>query len=136
MKHGLARRETVDTEMHNSGEKRKTFVYTKKRGYDVTRDPHLNKVSTHDRAFLACCVNKLADAFEDCRNFYRCHVFQEFCVCVDAIPTYMASLANVVIYTQRIFFTLSHIITFNAAALAGAVNAALAWRISSGHGYI
>lgn len=45
MEHGLARRESVDTEMHKSEEKRKTFVYTKKRGYDVTRNPHLNKVT-------------------------------------------------------------------------------------------
>ncbi|KAJ0065860.1 hypothetical protein NL108_000094 [Boleophthalmus pectinirostris] len=29
--------------MHKSEEKGKTFVYTKKRGYDVTRNPHLNK---------------------------------------------------------------------------------------------
>lgn len=29
--------------MHKCEEKRKTFVYTKKRGYDVTRNPHLNK---------------------------------------------------------------------------------------------
>lgn len=43
MAHGLVRRESVDTEMHKSEEKRKTFVYTKKRGYDVTRNPHLNK---------------------------------------------------------------------------------------------
>lgn len=70
MEHGLARRESVDTEMHRSKEKRKTFVYTKKRGYDVTRNPHLNKVT--DCAFLASSVNRLADAFEDCRNFYRC----------------------------------------------------------------
>lgn len=45
MERGLARRESVDTEMHKSEEKRKTFVYTKKRGYDVTRNPHLNKVT-------------------------------------------------------------------------------------------
>lgn len=44
MAHGLVRRESVETEMHKSEEKRKTFVYTKKRGYDVTRNPHLNKV--------------------------------------------------------------------------------------------
>lgn len=43
MAHGLVRRESVDTEMHKSEEKRKTFVYTKKKGYDVTRNPHLNK---------------------------------------------------------------------------------------------
>ncbi|XP_075869000.1 NADP-dependent malic enzyme [Nelusetta ayraudi] len=43
MAHGLVRRESVDTEMHKSGDKRKTFVFTKKRGYDVTRNPHLNK---------------------------------------------------------------------------------------------
>lgn len=45
MAHGLARRESVDSEMHKSTDKRKTFVFTKKRGYDVTRNPHLNKVS-------------------------------------------------------------------------------------------
>lgn len=117
MKRGLARGESVDTEMHKSGEKRKTFVYTKKKGYDVTRDPHMNKVTTHDCAFLACSVNKLADAFEDCRNFLplSCVSVKEFCVCVDAKPTYNASLANVnrhtVIYTQSIFFTPSHIVT-------------------------
>lgn len=43
MAHGLVRRESVDTEMHKSGDKRKTFVFTKKRGYDVTRNPYLNK---------------------------------------------------------------------------------------------
>ncbi|XP_027143324.1 NADP-dependent malic enzyme [Larimichthys crocea] len=43
MAHGLVRRESVETEMQKSEEKRKTFVYTKKRGYDVTRNPHLNK---------------------------------------------------------------------------------------------
>ncbi|KAI3361428.1 hypothetical protein L3Q82_013597 [Scortum barcoo] len=43
MAHGLLRRESVETEMHKSEEKRKTFVYTKRRGYDVTRNPHLNK---------------------------------------------------------------------------------------------
>lgn len=74
MKHGLARRESVDTEMHKSEENKKTFVYTKKRGYDVIRYPLLNKVTDGTIVrFLACCVNKLADAFEDCRNFYRCH---------------------------------------------------------------
>ncbi|XP_046898424.1 NADP-dependent malic enzyme [Hypomesus transpacificus] len=29
--------------MHKSEDQSKTFVYTKKRGYDVTRNPHLNK---------------------------------------------------------------------------------------------
>lgn len=43
MAHGLVRRESVETEMHKSEETKKTFVYTKKRGYDVTRNPHLNK---------------------------------------------------------------------------------------------
>lgn len=43
MAHGLVRRESVDTEMHTSHDTRKTYVYTKKRGYDVTRNPHLNK---------------------------------------------------------------------------------------------
>lgn len=74
MEHGLARREPVDTEMHKSEEKKKTFVCTKKRGYDVIRNPLLNKVTGGSIVrFLACCVNKLADAFEDCGNFYRCH---------------------------------------------------------------
>lgn len=40
---GVARRESVEIEMHKSEENRKSFVYTKKRGYDVTRNPHLNK---------------------------------------------------------------------------------------------
>ncbi|XP_045901065.1 NADP-dependent malic enzyme [Micropterus dolomieu] len=43
MAHGLVRRESVETEMDKSEDKRKTFIYTKKRGYDVTRNPHLNK---------------------------------------------------------------------------------------------
>lgn len=38
-----ARQEPVDTEMHKCEGKNKSFVYTKKRGYDVTRNPHLNK---------------------------------------------------------------------------------------------
>lgn len=45
MARGLVRRESLETEMQKSGDKSKTFVYTKKRGYDVTRNPHLNKVS-------------------------------------------------------------------------------------------
>lgn len=45
MAHGHVRRESVETEMHKSEDKAKTFVYTKKRGYDVTRNPYLNKVS-------------------------------------------------------------------------------------------
>ncbi|KAK9513340.1 hypothetical protein VZT92_026881 [Zoarces viviparus] len=40
---GLVRRESVETEMHKSEDKIKTFVYTKKRGYDVTRNPAFNK---------------------------------------------------------------------------------------------
>ncbi|CAL8338490.1 NADP-dependent malic enzyme [Gadus morhua] len=40
---GLVRRESIETEMHTAEDKSKTFVYTKKRGYDVTRNPHLNK---------------------------------------------------------------------------------------------
>ncbi|RVE62261.1 hypothetical protein OJAV_G00155310 [Oryzias javanicus] len=43
MAHGHVRRESVETEMHKSDDKGKTFVYTKKRGYDVTRNPYLNK---------------------------------------------------------------------------------------------
>ncbi|KAM4736567.1 NADP-dependent malic enzyme [Anableps anableps] len=43
MAHGLVRRESMETEMHKSEDKGKTFVYTKKKGYDVTRNPHLNK---------------------------------------------------------------------------------------------
>ncbi|XP_068180729.1 NADP-dependent malic enzyme [Antennarius striatus] len=43
MARALVRRESAETEMHKSAEKRKTFVYTKKKGYDVTRNPRLNK---------------------------------------------------------------------------------------------
>ncbi|XP_028281004.1 NADP-dependent malic enzyme [Parambassis ranga] len=43
MAHGLVRRESVETEMHKSEDKKTNFVCTKKRGYDVTRSPHLNK---------------------------------------------------------------------------------------------
>lgn len=45
MARALVKRESVETEMHKSEDKAKTFVYTKKRGYDVTRNPPLNKVS-------------------------------------------------------------------------------------------
>ncbi|XP_053737358.1 NADP-dependent malic enzyme [Synchiropus splendidus] len=40
---GLVRRESADTEMHKSEDKKTSFVYTKKRGFDVTRNSHLNK---------------------------------------------------------------------------------------------
>ncbi|XP_045074077.1 LOW QUALITY PROTEIN: NADP-dependent malic enzyme [Coregonus clupeaformis] len=43
MAHGLVKRESVESEMHKSEDQSKTFVYTKKRGYDVTRNPYLNK---------------------------------------------------------------------------------------------
>ncbi|KAG9278370.1 NADP-dependent malic enzyme [Astyanax mexicanus] len=43
MARALARRESADWEMDRSGEQGKTFVHTKKRGYDITRNPHLNK---------------------------------------------------------------------------------------------
>ncbi|XP_058504652.1 NADP-dependent malic enzyme [Solea solea] len=43
MSHALSRRESVDTEMQKSRDERKTVVFTKKRGYDVTRNPLLNK---------------------------------------------------------------------------------------------
>lgn len=73
MAHGLVRRESVDSEMHKSTDKRKTFVFTKKRGYDVTRNPHLNKVSCVSVvALLSVCneqmLNKLAGAFRECRK--------------------------------------------------------------------
>lgn len=48
----LVTREPAETEMHKSEDKRKSFVYTKKRGYDVTRNPHLNKVSAETRPAL------------------------------------------------------------------------------------
>ena len=56
MAHALVRRESVETEMHKSEDTTKTFVYTKKRGYDVTRNPPLNKVSVETRLseFFAC----------------------------------------------------------------------------------
>ncbi|XP_068425766.1 NADP-dependent malic enzyme [Clinocottus analis] len=40
---GLVKRESLETEMHKSEDRGKTFVYTKKRGYDMTRNPALNK---------------------------------------------------------------------------------------------
>uniref|UniRef100_A0A674E4Z9 Malic enzyme n=1 Tax=Salmo trutta TaxID=8032 RepID=A0A674E4Z9_SALTR len=43
MAHGLVKRESVESEMHKSEDQSKMFVYTKKRGYDVTRNPYLNK---------------------------------------------------------------------------------------------
>lgn len=43
MANGLVRKESVETEMQKCDDKGKTFVYTKKRGYDVTRNPHMNK---------------------------------------------------------------------------------------------
>lgn len=55
MAHGSVRRESVETEMYKSEEKRKTFVYTKKRGYDVTRNPHLNKASVETSVVAAPC---------------------------------------------------------------------------------
>ena len=45
---GLVRRESIETEIHTAEDKSKTFVYTKKRGYDVTRNPHLNKVKRNE----------------------------------------------------------------------------------------
>lgn len=45
MAHAAARRESVDTETCRSEAPGKSFVFTKKRGYDVTRSPLLNKVS-------------------------------------------------------------------------------------------
>lgn len=60
----LVRRESVETEMHKSEDKGRTFVYTKKRGYDVTRNPLLNKVSVTLRRVsfraelaLSCCLH-------------------------------------------------------------------------------
>ncbi|XP_041962443.1 NADP-dependent malic enzyme isoform X1 [Alosa sapidissima] len=43
MARGLVKGESVESEMHKSEDQSKTFVYTKKRGYDVTRNPYLNK---------------------------------------------------------------------------------------------
>ncbi|XP_037129739.1 NADP-dependent malic enzyme [Syngnathus acus] len=43
MAHGLARKESGDPLMSKSDDNRRTFLYTKKRGYEVTRNPHLNK---------------------------------------------------------------------------------------------
>ncbi|XP_048008048.1 NADP-dependent malic enzyme [Megalobrama amblycephala] len=43
MAHASVKQESVDWEMQKSADQTKTFVYTKKRGYDVTRNPHLNK---------------------------------------------------------------------------------------------
>lgn len=75
MAHGLVRRESVETEMHKSEGKRKTFVYTKKRGYDVTRNPHLNKVCVETVVWVLLVVmkelDKLADTFRECRKYYN-----------------------------------------------------------------
>lgn len=77
MAHGLVRRESVETEMHKSEEKGKTFVYTKKRGYDVTRNPHLNKVSSGTQSWSLQLVSvndkvyELADAFRGCGKYYN-----------------------------------------------------------------
>lgn len=62
--------------MHKSEDKRKNFVHTKKRGYDVTRNPHLNKVSAHTpRATFPFVsmnkVDKLAGAFRRCGKYYN-----------------------------------------------------------------
>ncbi|XP_016143564.1 NADP-dependent malic enzyme-like [Sinocyclocheilus grahami] len=43
MARALVKQESVEWEMQKSADQSKTFVYTKKRGYDVTRNPHLNK---------------------------------------------------------------------------------------------
>lgn len=73
MAHGLVRRESVETEMHKSEANGKTSVYTKRKGYDVTRNPHLNKVgvrgglgefppnvSENNRRWqVSCCVQEL-----------------------------------------------------------------------------
>lgn len=75
MAHGLVRRESVDTEMHKSDDKRKTFIYTKKRGYDVTRNPNLNKVSVDTRfcvSFHLVSMSRFtsrAAAFRDCGKY-------------------------------------------------------------------
>lgn len=44
MAHALVKKESVEWEMQKSADQNKTFIYSKKRGYDVTRNPHLNKV--------------------------------------------------------------------------------------------
>ncbi|XP_054898005.1 NADP-dependent malic enzyme [Poeciliopsis prolifica] len=43
MARGQVRRESVETEMHKSEDQGKMLVFTKKKGYDVIRNPHLNK---------------------------------------------------------------------------------------------
>ncbi|XP_049585797.1 NADP-dependent malic enzyme [Syngnathus scovelli] len=43
MAHGLAQKESGDPLMPKSDDNRRTFLYTEKRGYEVTRNPHLNK---------------------------------------------------------------------------------------------
>ncbi|XP_048881145.1 NADP-dependent malic enzyme isoform X1 [Brienomyrus brachyistius] len=43
MAHGSAKRDSPEWEMSKSGDQGKTFIYAKKRGYEVTRTPHLNK---------------------------------------------------------------------------------------------
>lgn len=77
MAHGLVRRESVASEMHKSTDKKNTFVFTKKRGYDVTRNPHLNKVSgVSIGTLVSVCsgemLDKLAGAFMERRKRHHC----------------------------------------------------------------
>lgn len=60
MARGLVKQESVESEMHKSEDQSKTFVYTKKRGYDVTRNPHLNKVTTPN---LLCSFRLFKNGF-------------------------------------------------------------------------
>ncbi len=56
MAQALVKQESVEWEMKKSADQSKTFVYTKKRGYDVTRNPHLNKVKRQ-------CFSKFYNGF-------------------------------------------------------------------------
>ena len=74
MARGLVRRESVETEMHKSEDSTKTFVYTKKKGYDVTRNPPLNKVSGDTcESFQPVSVTRLTLCFT-CELLLSCAV--------------------------------------------------------------
>lgn len=118
MARALVRRESVETEMHKSDDKRTTFVFTKKRGYDVTRTPHLNKVSARGTlvSILSVCfseqrIHKYSGAFRYRRKqeFKSIHLEVVYCYwscfcCVHPFIYFGTSVFNVCLV---LFFCLS-----------------------------
>lgn len=67
------------------GEKENLRLYKEKGLRCHQKPPPQQGNRWHNCAFLTCSVKKLADAFEDCRNFYRCHgtmCFSEGVLCL------------------------------------------------------